>query len=89
LNNTLEPVLTVNFKLDTTVTINKKISEDFVVLFAEIGGLTYFLFMVITPLIALLVVNRYHFSLFSSLFWVNGSTVETAKNGTEIENDSI
>ena len=43
------------------------------VLFGEIGGLWYFLMMVLTPIVTMLLGKRYHFSLFSNLYWVNDS----------------
>ena len=69
-------MLKVNFKLDTTITVQERQVYDSLALFGDIGGLTNFIFMVMTPLVGLVLGNRYNFSLFSSLFWVNDSIDE-------------
>ena len=75
-------MLKVNFQLDTTITVQERQVYDSLALFGDIGGLTDFIFMIMTPVIGLLLGNRYNFSLFSSLFWVNDSTDEQNRNRT-------
>ena len=74
--NTRDPILLVNFNLDTTLTVQERTAYDSLVLFGDIGGLGDFLYAIITPLVALAVGNRYTYSLLASLFWVNHSNSE-------------
>ena len=64
-------MLKVNFKVDTTSTVLERTAFDSLVLFGDIGGLKDFIYMCLTPVMAFLLGNRYQYSLFSRLFWVN------------------
>ena len=70
-------MLNFNIKLDSKIEINEHTADDILVLFGHIGGLAIFIYLVLTPLMSLLVGNRYYFSLLSSLYWVNETKDKT------------
>ena len=71
LANTQKAILNVNFRLDSTLTKQERTVYDSFELFGDLGGVTEILFLVLTPLVGLLIGKRYHYSLFSKIFWVN------------------
>ena len=62
--------MNVNFKLDSTMTMQERTVYDSFELAGDLGGLNEVLFLLLTPLVGLFIGNRYHFSLLSKLFWV-------------------
>lgn len=40
-------------------------------LFGDIGGICFFIILVVTPVIRVLVGNQYYNSLFKQMYWVN------------------
>ena len=53
--NTRDPILLINYELDTTLTVQERTAFDSLVLFGDIGGLKDFILTIISPIVALLV----------------------------------
>lgn len=71
LTNTQKAILNVNFRLDSTLTKQERTVYDSFELVGDLGGVSEILFLVLTPIVGLLLGKRYHYSLFSKIFWVN------------------
>ena len=69
--NTQEPILNVNFRLDTTILKQERTVFDSFELAGDLGGLNEVLFLSLTPLVGFVIGKRYSFSLLSDLFWVS------------------
>lgn len=52
-------------------------------LFGDIGGICFFIFLVVTQIMSVLIGNKYYNSLFKQLYWVNEVDPDT------IEEDKV
>ena len=75
-----DPMLEMIFKYQTTKTIQKRTAYDSLKLFGDFGGLNDFIYLIIAPIMGLLLGDRYSFSLFRRLFWVNYQDPEENKH---------
>lgn len=66
-----ESMLTINVKLVTTTTISKRTAYDLLVVFGDIGGLNDFIFLLLTPLIAYIIGDRFSYIILRSLYMQN------------------
>ena len=69
--NTKESMISVNFELLTTNSVQKRNAYGILSLFGDIGGLNDFLILVVTPLIMYIVGDRFSYIILRSLYMKN------------------
>lgn len=73
-------MLEMNFKYQTTKTIQKRTAYDSLSVLGDFGGLQEFIYLIITPIMGLILGDRYSYALFRRLFWVNETDPEENKH---------
>ena len=74
-------MLKVTLRLDTALIVHKIKTFGIMTLFEDIGGLVFFIFIIVNPIFRLFMGKNYYISLLKQLYWVNDSPSET--NQTE------
>jgi len=64
-------MLRITLKLDPIVTMHQRRTFGILMLFRDIGGISFFIYLIVTPSMNVLVGNKYYNSLFKQIFWVN------------------
>ena len=76
-------MLRVTLKLDPTVTVHERKTFGVMALLEDIGGLCFFIVLTMTPIMSFLVGNKYYYSLFKQLYWVNESDANAIEEDVE------
>jgi len=76
-------MLKVTLKLDPTATVHERKTFGIMALLVDIGGLSFFICLLVTPIMGFLIGNTYYNSLFKQLYWVNDFGANTTQEEKE------